>query len=179
MAAGHGRKNVDDALLLPLAAGASPAEAARQAHCSERTVRRRLREPGFRARVEAMRAELIGNAVGRLAVIGTLAADTLHQLLKSADEKIKLGAARAALGFMLQSRDYEVLAAEVAKLREMVEKSHARNGYRPPQGDSAGPGPDGGDYGSAGAAGSDPARPGEDNGDVDAGPLAGRIAPLF
>jgi hypothetical protein len=177
--AGHGKKNTD-ALLLPLAAGASPAEAARQASCSERTVRRRLQEPGFRARVDAMRAELIGNAVGRLAVIGTLAADTLHRLLGSSDEKIKLGAARAALGFMLQSRDYEVLAADVAKLKEQVEKAHhARNGYHPPQGDSAGPGPDGGDHGSADAAGSDPARPGEDNGHADAGQMASGTTPLF
>lgn len=46
--AGYGRKNIDDALVVALAAGGSISFAANEAGCSESTVRRRLADPTLR-----------------------------------------------------------------------------------------------------------------------------------
>jgi hypothetical protein len=121
--AGHGRKNVDEALLLALAAGASAAHAAQKAGVSERTARRRLADPAFRARVGAERSRMVADAVGRLAALGTLAADELHRLIREGEnDQVKLGAARGALGVMLRGHEHEVLARQVEDLRRQVEE---------------------------------------------------------
>jgi hypothetical protein len=74
-------------------------------------------------------------AVGRLATIGTLAADELHRLIAQGDsDNVKLGAARAALGFMLQGHESELLAREVAELKIAVEElrnAQQQTGPRP------------------------------------------------
>jgi hypothetical protein len=119
--AGHGRKNVDDLLLFAFAAGADIAGAARHAVVSVKTVQRRLKDQAFRSQVDARRAELVSNAIGRLSALGTLAGDVLGGLLKSQSEKVRLGAARTALDFMIKGRDYERLSREVAELRRQVE----------------------------------------------------------
>ncbi|SRR6266545_6995211 len=53
----------DAALIAALAAGATQAEAASRSSVSERTVRRRWAEPAFRARVDAVQAELVSEAL--------------------------------------------------------------------------------------------------------------------
>jgi hypothetical protein len=121
---GHGRKDVDDLLLLAFAAGANAAAAAKHAGCSVKTVQRRLKDPAFRSRVDARRAELVSNAIGRLSALGTLAGDVLGELLKSQSEKVRLGAARTALDFMIKGRDYERLSREMAELRRQVEEAN-------------------------------------------------------
>jgi hypothetical protein len=121
---GHGRLNIDEQLLLALATGADLETAARHAGCSVRTVKRRLADPHFRSRVESRRDEMVSGAIGVLSAIGILAGEVLSGLLKSQNEKVRLGAARAALTFMLKGRDYERLSREVAELRRQVEESH-------------------------------------------------------
>jgi hypothetical protein len=108
-------------LILALAAGAGASQAAQQAGVSDRTVRRRLEDDAFRQRIAAMRSELVSRAVGRLSVIGTLAVDTLHGLLSSKNENIRLGASRAALDFMFKGVEQDVLVKEMEELRELVE----------------------------------------------------------
>jgi hypothetical protein len=115
-----GRKGCDDGLLLALAAGATPAAAAQQAHVSESTVRRRLRDPGFRHKVEERRSQMVSAAVGRLACMAVLAADTLHGLLASGSERVRLGAARSALALMLKGIEIHELAKQVAELKSRL-----------------------------------------------------------
>jgi hypothetical protein len=117
MATGHGRKNVDEIVLTVLAAGGSPAAAAQQAHCSERTVRRRLQDPAFRQKVDEARAKMVADAVGRLSVIGTLAADVLHGLLSSHTERVRLLAARSSLELMLRGTETVTLVKQVEELK--------------------------------------------------------------
>jgi hypothetical protein len=58
--AGTGRrKAADDTLVLALASGATAVSAAEVARVSESTVYRRLRDPEFRARVDAEREALV------------------------------------------------------------------------------------------------------------------------
>jgi hypothetical protein len=111
------RKSCDEGLLIALAAGASPAAAAQQASVSESTVRRRLRDPAFRQQVEEARAKMVSDAVGRLACMAVLAADTLHGLLQSGTERVRLGAARSALELMLRGIEVHELARQVGELK--------------------------------------------------------------
>jgi hypothetical protein len=115
-----GRKKADDALVFALSAGASAAGAARHAGVSERTVYRRLADPAFRARVDAARSEMVQQVVGRLAAVGTIASQTLQELLGSESEAIRLGAARAALDFMFRGHEQDVLARRIAALEEQA-----------------------------------------------------------
>ena len=118
-----GKRDIDGALLLALASGAGAAGAARQAGCSERTVRRRLVDATFRQRVHEMRGELVQSAVGRLAQLGTIAADELLRLIQEGkDDHVKLGACRAALGYMLAGHSNETLARQVEQLRQQMEE---------------------------------------------------------
>jgi hypothetical protein len=84
VAGNSGKRNCDDALVAALAAGGNVAAAAKHASISERTVRRRLEDPAFRAKVDEARAELVRAAVGRLSAVGVLAVDKLHSLIGNA-----------------------------------------------------------------------------------------------
>jgi hypothetical protein len=118
-----GRKGNDEALVTALAAGGSASAAAQLAKVSTRTVHRRLQDPAFRARVDEARAEMVSQAVGRLAAVGALAGDTLHELLASSvPPATRLGAARAVLEYMLRGAEVEALAREQAELRREIEE---------------------------------------------------------
>jgi hypothetical protein len=81
-----------------------------------------MSDPAFRARIGAMRSELIAAAVGRLAMLGRKAADKLNELLDDGDNKIRLGAARCILQFMLAGHEHELLAAQVGELQRQIDE---------------------------------------------------------
>jgi hypothetical protein len=120
--AGRGTKDIDEQLALALAIGGTVADAARTVNCCEKTVRRRLKDEKFRQGIVALRNEMVSRAVGRLSGLGILAADTLHNLLSSGSEKIRLSAARAGLDFMFRGHELETLTKEVEALRRVVEE---------------------------------------------------------
>jgi len=111
----------DDVLAGHLAAGLSIVKAARRARMSERTARRRLEHPGFRARVDTLRAEIVGQAVGQLSASMTDAAAKLVELMGSTDEKVQLAAAREILGSGLRARQLEDVERQLAALAERLE----------------------------------------------------------
>ena len=112
----------ENALVLALAGGASAAAAARQTGVSERTVRRRLAEKGFRARVDQMRASLVRQAVGKLSALGGRAAETLEKLFDDPSGAVRLGAARAVMDFMFKGDAADTQARMLAELRAEVEE---------------------------------------------------------
>lgn len=129
--AGRGKKNVDDALLLALASGASIAKAAEKAGCSESTVRRRLADADFRAKVNDARNEMVRGAIGRLASLGIEAADELQRLIEDGkDDNVKLGAARAVLQHMLAGHEHETLAQRMRELLDQMEQVRSTNRQR-------------------------------------------------
>jgi hypothetical protein len=87
------RRDVDELLVAALATGRTYAEAGQAAGVHERTVRRRMAEADFRARVAIARAELIDHATGELADSLTAATRTLRGLLADPEPRIRLGAA--------------------------------------------------------------------------------------
>jgi hypothetical protein len=112
------RLEKDVTLALALAAGASQADAARQAGLTDRTTRRKLARPGFRRLVAELRGELIARALGRLADNMTRAADALASLLDSDDDRLRLRTARALLSLGLRLRDSVDLSERVRELEE-------------------------------------------------------------
>ena len=68
-------------LLARLVAGDVVAVAAAAAGMSERTARRRLADPAFRAQVNALRAEVLGAAASTLAARMTSAVNVLAKLM--------------------------------------------------------------------------------------------------
>lgn len=114
--AGGGRKNADEALLAALAGGASVQAAGRLSGLSERTVYRRLQDRAFRARLNQARADMLERALGHLSRGAAEAAVTLRRLLRSADERVKLGAARSILELGAKIREGVDLAQRVAAL---------------------------------------------------------------
>jgi hypothetical protein len=95
--ASFGEKNRETAIAIRLANGDTIAETAALCGVSQRTVSRLKAEPKFAMFVLQLRAELRGNACGRIASHNRTAVDRLAGLLDSDNEQIVLGAARAIL----------------------------------------------------------------------------------
>jgi hypothetical protein len=134
-----GLKGCDEAILLALAAGGNADSAAKHAGVCAKTVRRRLADPAFRARIDQARADMVSAAVGRLADIGSLAVNTLHDLAQGAKTPpaVKLGAARAVLEYMFRGIEIDILARQVAALQQQV--NSILKGVSSGHGDTEGP----------------------------------------
>jgi hypothetical protein len=109
----------DERLLEELLRGAKLVDAAKAAGVSERTARRRLGDPAFRARLDTGRRELVGLVVARLGSLADKAADTLSELLEDpTPAPQRLGAAREALRHLSTF-------AELADSHELAERLSA------------------------------------------------------
>jgi hypothetical protein len=94
----QGRHGADDALLLALACGATKENAALKAGVSERTVYRRLKDPDFRQRLQALRSDMVQRAANVLTAAAMEAVKTLLSLQEgTVSNSVRLGAARAIL----------------------------------------------------------------------------------
>jgi hypothetical protein len=122
---GGSKKAADAALIAHLAAGVSPAGAAKLAGVSEATTYRRLANPTFRQRVEDARAELWKRAMAVLSKSAVEGAIVLRRLLRSDDSKIRLQAAKIVLEQGIKVQDMVEIAQRVAALEKIAE---ARNG---------------------------------------------------
>jgi len=116
--AGGDRRQADTALIAALAAGQPVDAAAQAAQVSERTAYRRLADPAFKRAVQTARAELLAQAVGRLADAATAAVATLRDLLDAEADSVRLGAARAILDAGMRGTELVDLAERVATLEE-------------------------------------------------------------
>jgi transposase-like protein len=105
MSAKSGNGGKREAAALLLAVGRSVRAAASEAGAAERTLRNWMVEDGFQARVQTLRSEVFGRAVGTLCGVSVRAARTLAKLLKSQDEKVQLAAAKAILEAAPRLRD--------------------------------------------------------------------------
>jgi hypothetical protein len=116
-----GRRNADDLLMLALACGATLENAARQAGVSESTVRRRAKDPGFRAQLQALRGDLVQRTAGALTAAATESVRTLLDLQKpTAPPAVRLGAAKAVLELGMKVREMAELEQRLATLEEQA-----------------------------------------------------------
>lgn len=104
------------AVLLALARGCSATEAAAAGGVSDRTVRRWLENPGFRAEVNRQRAEMLGQTAGALVDAATEAVATLRGALGAEAESVRVRAAVAILNALVTVRETVELEERVAAL---------------------------------------------------------------
>jgi hypothetical protein len=115
------RKKAEDALLLALACGATVEAAARQCGISDRTVYRRLQDAAFRARLQAVRADMVLRTAGMLTAAAGEAVKTLLVLQKeTTPPATRLGAARAVLELGMKVRETAELAERIAALEAQL-----------------------------------------------------------
>ena len=115
--AAAGVTNRQEAAAALVAGGLTLTEAARRSKCGLTTLKRWAKEPAFARRVNALRSEMTGQAVGVLAATMTSAADTLRFLARNAkQEAVRLAAARAVLELAVRLRESQELADRVAAL---------------------------------------------------------------
>lgn len=114
----------DDALAVGLAARLTIADAAKRAGCSPRTAARRIKDPGFQARVRELRADATRRTSIRLAEMVDAACDALQDLLSSSDtsEGARLRAAQITLELHSKARAEGDLLARL----ERLERAEAR-----------------------------------------------------
>jgi hypothetical protein len=117
------REVADDVVIGALAGGATIAAAARVAHCSKRTVARRLRDDSFRAAVREARARILQKTADALAVAGQKAVSTLVALLDDPAASIRLAASRAVLEFSLRAREATDTEGRLAAIEAMVDRT--------------------------------------------------------
>jgi hypothetical protein len=117
--AGHGRKQVDEALLLALACGASAEAAAQKAGVGVCTVYRRLKEPGFKQRLGALRTEMVQRSAAMLTAAALEAIKTLLVLQQpSIPASVRLGAARSVIEMGMKLRESADIEERVAALEQ-------------------------------------------------------------
>lgn len=118
---GHGRKAIDERLLMALACGASIESAARAVGISEATVHRRLREPAFRQRLQDLRADMVQRTSGALTAASTEAVKTLLAMMKDATPApVRLGAAKAVLEIGIKLRSLAELEDRIKALEAQL-----------------------------------------------------------
>jgi hypothetical protein len=100
------RKKAETELVLALACGATPEQAAQKTSVSVRTVYRRLTETAFRAQVSDLRAKMLERAAAMLTAAGLVSVKTLTKLQESAvSESVRLGAARSTIELGCKMRE--------------------------------------------------------------------------
>jgi hypothetical protein len=117
-----------EAAALALAQGRTIREAAEASGAGERTIKTWMAElPTFKRRIDELRAEMTGRAVGRLADAMVAAADTLsHLARKGKSEMVRLSAARAVLEMGTKLRETVELEERIASLEaQRIERRFA------------------------------------------------------
>jgi hypothetical protein len=131
-------RKADDALLLALACGLNAEQAARQAGVSVSTAYRRLDDPAFRVRLDALRRDMLARASAMLTAAAVEAVRTLADLLKPANgPAVRLNAARSVLEHGVKLRGLVEVEDRLADLEERAKEVGERDGgqngadYRP------------------------------------------------
>lgn len=126
-------KRADPIILATLVCGATAEQAGAKAGVSARTVRRRLRSPAFRRKLNRLRTELQMRTADQLSAAGTEAVRTMLRLMNpSAPPNTQLGAARSVVELGMKSREHVDLCVRLSELEQrLAEQTDSRNGnYR-------------------------------------------------
>jgi hypothetical protein len=134
---GGSKKAADAALVTHLAAGVSPAGAAKLVGVSESTVFRRLANPAFRQRVETARSDFWDRALGVMSKGAAESAIVLRKLLRSDDGRIKLQAAKVLLEQGMKVREVLDLTRQMEELEQQVEELTRGKGTAKPSAGSS------------------------------------------
>jgi hypothetical protein len=115
------KQQKDHRLLLALACGASVEVAARTVGISESTIRRRLHEKRFSARLTQMRSDMAVRVADQLTAASTEGARTMVELMKQGNPpSVRLGASRAVVELSMKSRENADLQQRMAELERRL-----------------------------------------------------------
>lgn len=117
---GPKRPAADGLAAAALANGATRPEAARAAGLSERTIRRRLGDPDFRALVADCRARITADVLSGTAELAGRAVARLGVLLDDENPHVSLGAARTILTVAADFGERAELAERLAALEAVL-----------------------------------------------------------
>jgi hypothetical protein len=120
-----GRSKGGPSLVADLAAGRPTADLAAETGLSERTIRRRRRDP----EVLEARAVLADRMIDQLAGSATRAVATLDRLLDCPNPSVSVSAARTILQGLVAMREHDELVARIEALEDA--RSAAPGGRRP------------------------------------------------
>ena len=119
----------DECIALALASGQKRTKAAKLAACSARTVRRRMEDPAFRARVSELRLQMVERAVGALSRLGGEAATTLGRLMKESQPAgVQLGACRTVLMTVVSILEHVADVRQLSMVEELLREVKAKGG---------------------------------------------------
>ena len=126
----EGKHAQDPQILLALLCGATVEGAARQVGVSESTVRRRLKNPAFRRKLNQRRSEFMLRTADQLMALSNEAVRTWAQLMQpSQSGSTRLGASRSVMEFALKTRDTADLAIRLTELEQrLAEQDAAKQG---------------------------------------------------
>jgi hypothetical protein len=120
------RRQGDARIVGALAAGHPYAEAAKIAGCSERTVRRRMQDPLFRAEVEEMKKQIVEQTSASLATLAVKALGTLEPLMNDGEPWLRQKTALAVIDLSIRYREAALLDERVAMLEERAREIAAQ-----------------------------------------------------
>jgi hypothetical protein len=119
--AAKGKKTLDERLLMALACGATVEAAALSAGVSKRTAYRRLDDPAFVRRLQALRSDMLGRTSGMLTAAGGEGVKTLLSLMReTAPPSVRLGAAKAVLEIGMKVREQAELEQRLCALEQQM-----------------------------------------------------------
>jgi hypothetical protein len=95
-------------------------DAARAAGLSERTAARRAGDPAFRARVNALRGEVVSAAVGQLAALLVDATGALRRALTCGSAAVEVRAALGIIDHLLKVREQTELEERLRTLEQRM-----------------------------------------------------------
>ena len=122
-----GRRRINsarrDQAALFLAFGHSISEVAMATGVGERTIKRwRAEDPTFRGRVHELQVELFEQTTAQLGKSTTAAADRLHELVASENERVALAASRSVLNLSKALRETVIVERRVESLEQQLAK---------------------------------------------------------
>jgi hypothetical protein len=127
--AGRGRRNSDEVLIMALGAGATHEAAAQQAGVSRETVRRRLKDPEFRQRLQDQGADMLRRSAGAMSALCAEAIRTLYSLLgNTVPHAVRHSAARTTLEFTLRLRESTDSESRIAALEQLFAQRAGQTG---------------------------------------------------
>jgi hypothetical protein len=127
------KRNADEALIAALACGATLENAAKTAGVSARTAHRRMRDPEFKQRLDAFRADMVHRIAGMVTAANAQAVKTLIELQDpSKPPSVRLGAARALLEFGIKLRDSAEMEQRLTRLEQLSTEGANSHAYRTP-----------------------------------------------
>jgi hypothetical protein len=119
---GHAEGKGEPLVAVALASGATYAEAASAGGVSLATVKKRMVDGAYRARVQRLRAELLEQSLGVLSQYSSRAAKRLVLLMNSSSDMVAQKAARSVIEMALRMRRETDLDERMATLERQIER---------------------------------------------------------